>query len=244
MTEVEYNAYSRTGGKTLDHKERWPRMRFLIIALAVITSGCAPSQLDAFYNRSVVEDRWGKSGAHTMTVTADRRLVILYNDKIISEPSPDTFAQVASALKYVGTLSAEVSGLSGAPAGNAKGSAAFELVDRFARNAALLGVRSQGLSLFRDGTYRLAEAYMNGVVQPEGYAKLYGKLLKIADELIRFELDKNPDLASDIPKNMAEIFTSTFGEGTKEPEPNGDEENGEGTTTQPQPNETKTEPDG
>lgn len=110
---------------------------------------------------------------------------------IIAEPSPDAFAEFAETFKAAFEASASAKNK-----GDFKGAA--EILSAATNNLVQLGARSQGVIVFRDGSYRLAEAYMNGIIGEEDYADLFEKTLAASKDLILKELEGNPDMVSDV----------------------------------------------
>ena len=162
-------------------------------------------------------------GADAYTIEADERLVIakmrvsddgLKTEDVIvlSEPSPDGFNQLATALTF--------------DASDAGGSS-IEL-KRDAKSAlARLGHRSQGIILFRDASHRLAEARFNGVITEAEYIEKIETMANIAKELILFELDKNPTLSSDLDKVGTKGKSGKSGSKGEEKEDPSGQENGQ-----------------
>lgn len=115
--------------------------------------------------------------------------MVFVGDKVIAEPSPGAFANVAKSL----ALMVEGEGADGAQSLSAK--AKFELLNQIYRTLARLGARSQGVILFRDASYRLAEAYINDEISSAEFLEEYNKLVDRAASLIELELKLNPDLS-------------------------------------------------
>lgn len=175
-----------------------------LAAPALLSAGCS-SIVHEVIDRPVIESNIeADDPTQVIGLKADRRLVIFHlrsdgKEYVIAEPSPDAFAEFAAAFQAAANASGNANFNPGTgPLGSISGEAAAEVFDRVATHMVRLGIRSQGVILFRDGSYRLAEAYMNGEIQDEQYAELYQQTLNTCAELIALELQGNPDLASDV----------------------------------------------
>ena len=51
--------------------------------------------------------------------------------------------------------------------------------------------RSQGITLFRDGSYNLCAMLLNDFITPQEYVERWDQLLIKSHELVKFELEKN-----------------------------------------------------
>ena len=181
----------------------------VVFAPLPLTSGCS-SLIHETFDRPIIESNIEDDDRRqVLALKADRRLVFFMEREdaegkplssyIIAEPSPDAFAEFAAAFQAAGEAAGNIEpGTNGATFGKIEGQAAAEIFDRVATHMVRLGIRSQGVIIFRDGTYRLAEAYMNEQIQPEQYAELYLETLSICAKLTQYELEVNNDLASDL----------------------------------------------
>lgn len=161
-------------------------MKQLLIGLmAVIFMSC--SGCSAFYNRPVAQSAapvgslLGIKLASIYSVTSERRQVIIVPEvkekfRICAEPAPDTAENVASTLRALASAKYKGVDVSG------------ELATSFAKSAVSLFTRSQGIQLFRDSSYTLCQAYMNGAINGNQYLEQYGILLNRAADLIKAEL--------------------------------------------------------
>lgn len=186
----------------------------LVIAGLAQLGGCA-STINAIFDRTVVEHHISKNDPMTaLALKADRRLVIFSRQEslnccgkmetsyfAISEPSPDAFAEITTLLEVIasakGTLKKDA-------LGEADLDTQLKILDKISTRIARLGVRSQGLSFLRDGGFRLAEAYMNGMVSNADYKCMMDKLVVESAKLVKLELEKNPTLASSSPTGEKE----------------------------------------
>lgn len=87
------------------------------------------------------------------------------NIKILAEPSPDVISEITSSLNAL--IKADLKD---------KGSAEIGLLTTFANKINKLSNRSQAIILFRDASYRLAEAYTNNIIDSRDYYELFGKV--------------------------------------------------------------------
>jgi hypothetical protein len=73
----------------------------------------------------------------------------------------------------------------------------------FATTIATLFRRSQGVQLFRDGSFNLCEAYLNGAIDGPQYIKLHENLLKVSKELIVQEIPQMTHMKAEDAANNA-----------------------------------------
>lgn len=165
-------------------------MKRLVLSgvLVSMVSGCAyftPPQ-----SFPVIEDKVGRDKANlndkrigTLATVAQRRLAIIkFEDgKFCAEPPPDAADNISS------TLSAALSANNGDVGVQAKLATAISSV------AKQLFYRSQGLQLYRDGTFHLCNAYLNNLIGPDEYKIEHKQLLDTVKELIEKEI---PNLAN------------------------------------------------
>lgn len=173
--------------------------------ISLFATGCAS-------NRPLItEDKLGQSGIRTVATTAESRLVIIKSNEpklkrypfgdtnapqfeafVCAEPPPDVAQRIFEKLD----LTAKVSGTNSKVSANADVTLAREL----AREIAQLSKRSQGVILFRDYSFRLSEASLNGVITTNEFKKALTSGFSNACELVKYELAKNPTL-SNTPQN-------------------------------------------
>lgn len=161
----------------------------LVPALLPFLSACGAGWFIDPVADPVIEDKIGLDGHEvlgTLATTAERRtvLVALSGDRVGSfcaEPSPDTAENIASSLKLL--LQADVD-----VASKAGGSLASELSRGLSTAVQSLTKRSQGLMLYRDGSYSFCQAYLNGVIGKKEFSDRLDQLLDISKELILEEL--------------------------------------------------------
>jgi hypothetical protein len=163
------------------------RVLFTIIISVFVLQGCGLKFLVPPKENPIIEDTIGQNLYRTMATTAERRIVIINNSKdpnyrglYCAEPSPDSADNLASSLSSY-LKAAESSGDK-----SLSTSGGFDKT--LATTVQQLGTRSQGLQLYRDGTYALCQAYMNGILDQPAYIKRLDKLLDISDQLISTEL--------------------------------------------------------
>ncbi len=175
-----------------------------------LTSGCAV--FTPPIEKPVIEDSVGMTG--TLATTADRRLVLVNKKtgEFVAEPSPDAYTEIASLTKLA--ASADI-------AGKGKGNVEFARI--LATSFQRLGRRSQGVTFFRDGTYRIAEARANKWINQAQYVRLLQDLAKCSKFLIEKELEGNPTLsniefsASQVKERIAQL-QKILGDLEKSPE--------------------------
>lgn len=127
-----------------------------IMSIGVLVSGCCGGP-------QTKEDTIGPLKA--ITTQADVRSFYVKADKtlpdfgrFVAEPPPDVFANLTESLSLLAKAS-ETKGL---------GAVELQMLSKITKEAARLGVRSQGVLYLRDAGYRLAEGYMNGAFLPAG----------------------------------------------------------------------------
>ena len=154
------------------------RSMFLLPCAAALLAGCG-----AFNRSPVIEERvsdFGIPKIGVLATTGERRAVIVKMPErlICAEPPPDVAEAIASAVSGV----LEATGKS-SPADVKLGGAG-------ALSTALLQLtyRTQGLQLYRDGSFFLCTLFMNNIISKEEYVTARNKLLADSLELIHKEL--------------------------------------------------------
>jgi hypothetical protein len=163
------------------------------VGLLLLGSGCA--QLKVPIN----EKRMGfGSGVRALGTTAETRLVMIKelrnpisgkttNVLMYAEPPPDVALQINEKLQSL--LKASYS--DGKQDVGLEAQAAREL----AKDVARLSTRSQGVIIFRDASFALAQAYVNGALNQKQYAAALTNLYTNAIQLITTEIEANPTLS-------------------------------------------------
>ena len=154
------------------------RSRALLPCAAALLAGCG-----AFNRSPVIEERvsdFGIPKIGVLATTGERRAVIVKMPErlICAEPPPDVAEAIASAVS--GAL--EASGKS-SPADVRLGGAS-------ALSTALMQLtyRTQGLQLYRDGSFFLCTLFMNNIITKDEYLRARDKLLDDSLALIHKEL--------------------------------------------------------
>lgn len=137
------------------------------------------------------EDKVGESGVRSLATTAESRLVLVKGQgekaQILAEPSPDVAAKLQNLLDLQAKAAVKV-------AEKGEGSASFAMTSKAIRDIARLSVRSQGVVLFRDGAYQLAQALINEA--PPEFVNNLMKMYEQACEVTKFELEGNKTLSA------------------------------------------------
>jgi hypothetical protein len=148
-------------------------LRLLGIIVIPFVAGCA-SSLSTMFNRPVVENSVG-GVISTVSLSADRRNVMVVTTpgktqgRYCAEPPPDTAKEIATQLKAVAKLEAEVAGKPH------KGEAEFhELVKE---QMHVLASRTPALDAFRIGLYSLCQMYVIEAINEAQVNTLLGKLI-------------------------------------------------------------------
>jgi hypothetical protein len=160
-------------------------MKYVLLALIMLNlCACATKETPVIEKHVFVKSGPGLDYKFigVIATTAQRR-VIVFNDKglFCAEPSPDAtdnlISNVTASLKA--GLKSET-GQSGSLAANAARSLISE--------AQFLIHRTQGLQLFRDGSFNLCTMHANGNLTDEEYIKKQDELLTKCSKLIESEL--------------------------------------------------------
>jgi hypothetical protein len=166
-----------------DHSRGYKMTRAIIAGvILVLLQGCSIfTQPKA---NPVIEDRvnnWlGAKKVGVLATTPERRVVIVKmpENMFCAEPPADAADNVSAALTAI-----------------AEGSAKGQVTDvqlgyaqTLATSVKQLFQRSQGVQLYRDGTFMLCNAYLNGAINPEEFLKRHEKLLETVAPLIMEEI--------------------------------------------------------
>jgi hypothetical protein len=161
-------------------------MRTLIsILLLAALSGCA--MFTSPKEQPVIEDHvqnwFGVEKVGVLSTTAERREVIFKfpGNKFCAEPPPDVAESLTSSLRVLAEGTAK-------DKTNIDATARIEVAKTLATAVQSLFRRSQGSQLFRDGSFNLCQAYLNGTINEGEYVKLYEELLKTSKDLVIAEL--------------------------------------------------------
>ncbi len=156
-----------------------------LLITAILLQGCGAKIFVSPKENPIIEDKVGENLYRTMATTSERRIVIVndsldpnYRGLYCAEPSPDSADNLASSFSSY-LKASEGTGAASASAGIDKA---------FATTVEKLGRRSQGLQLFRDGSYSLCQAFMNGIIDKLGYIARLDELLSVSKGLIDIEL--------------------------------------------------------
>jgi hypothetical protein len=171
-----------------------PLLSVGLIAGSLCTAGC---QSAGSPKPRLSEDKMGRH-VRTLATTAESRVVIVKQQEdtngltkamILAEPSPDVAARLSSLLDLTAKASADI-------AGKGKGEATLALVSKATRDIARLSARSQGVILFRDGAFQLAQGYINGAVTEGEFRSQLDTMFQKAAEVVTKELESNPSLSA------------------------------------------------
>ncbi len=157
-------------------------MRTLIAALSIASlSGCASFTARPPVTKDRVGSSFGFGGqVGTLATAPDYRVVYVKldeNAKLCAEAAADAGAQFAQT--FAGALSA--------PTGSAQPLSAETKVG-LAVAMKQLFKRSQGIQLFRDGSFALCNLYLNGAVDKQQYFEEFQRLRRDAVDLIAKEI--------------------------------------------------------
>lgn len=174
-------------------------MKPVLSRIALLTSVFALSACSTFTSpkeQPVIEDKIGETYG-TLAVTAERRIIIFgrtqnanddvknssasKNPVVCAEPSPDVAESLVTSIKALAEASAKKGGTD-----EAKISAEFTRSLTTAISSVF--TRSQGIQFFRDTSYALCQAHINGTIDVPTYADSLMKLVNVSRELIAKEI--------------------------------------------------------
>ena len=147
----------------------------------VLIQGC--SVLTPPKAKPVIEDRiteWGKQKVGVLATTPERRVVIVKmpDNRFCAEPPADAAENVSAALTAMAEASTK----------GALTNAQVGIANTLATSVKQLFQRSQGVQLYRDGSFMLCNAYLNGALTPEQFAQKHQELLQAVAPLITAEI--------------------------------------------------------
>lgn len=157
-------------------------MRLLLASAALLSSSCASmfvphraGDVAEHVAEHELEAFKGESIAGVVTTSASARSVIFRSHSFAAEPPPDTATSVVAQL----SASLDVENKASTGVGGAAG-----FTEAVASSLTRLGKRTQGVTLFRDATFRLAEARANSIERDLAiFAKVERVFLRILTEL-------------------------------------------------------------
>jgi len=125
------------------------------------------------------------SVAASVATTVERRVFYVnlsdgMKGKFCAEPPPDAAENIVST----------VSAIANASSAQVDPHITASLLNTLATTMQEMTKRSQGIIMYRDGMFNLCQAYLNGVISPDVYARKSEELLGKAYALIEKELDK------------------------------------------------------
>lgn len=169
-----------------------PLLKAALLASISVLSAC--STLTPPKEQPVIEDKIGEAYG-TLAVTAERRIIIFGRTKadgnnasaqdknpvVCAEPSPDVAESLVTSIKALAEASAKKGGTD-----EAKISAEFTRSLTTAISSVF--TRSQGIQFFRDTSYALCQAHINGTIDKPTYASSLMKLVEVSRGLIDKEI--------------------------------------------------------
>lgn len=181
----------------------------VLAATVAVSTAC--STLTPPKEQPVIEDKIGEAYG-TLAVTAERRIIIFGRTKagddngnaqdknpvVCAEPSPDVAESLVTSIKALAEASAKKGGTD-----EAKISAEFTRSLTTAISSVF--TRSQGIQFFRDSSYALCQAHINGTLGPESYRESLDKITQLAHELIRLEIPSMDAKRSELAAQRAEV---------------------------------------
>ncbi len=146
----------------------------------------------------VIEERitdWGLRKVGVLATTAERRAVIVKVPErlLCAEPPPDVGEAVAAAFSaFLEAKGSELPVEGKIGASSAVSTAITQLT-----------YRTQGLQLYRDGSFFLCNMYMNGVIDQPTYEAARKELLAASIKLIELEVPRIADVKKTAPVSVS-----------------------------------------
>ena len=147
----------------------------------VLIQGCSVfSQPKA---KPVIEERvtdWGIKKVGVLATTPERRVVLVKmpGGQFCAEPSADAADNVSAALSAIAEASAK----------GTVSDVQLGFAQSLATTVKQLFVRSQGIQLYRDGSFVLCNAYLNQAISEDDFLKRHIELLRTVAPLIEHEI--------------------------------------------------------
>lgn len=134
----------------------------IAILVVPIFSGCALFEYGD--SRPLISSRADHGSAEFMAIKAERRMIFSQPNvrpeervKFCSEPPPDIAESFSDSIKTALNASVEK--------GSDKMTGSLEMARDYATAVSAIYTRSQGVQLFRDASFTLCQAYLNGALQ-------------------------------------------------------------------------------
>lgn len=158
--------------------------------VVLVLAGC--SVFTPPKEKPVIEDKVGDRMG-TIATTAERRVVLvdLKKDHFCAEAAPDVAESLNSSIRIAAEYASKA-------ASGPERSANAEIARTLSTSISTLFSRTQGVQLFRDGTYALCQARLNGAMPDAAFQKRFDDLLNHAVALIKEEI---PQVAARIAQN-------------------------------------------
>lgn len=165
------------------------RTALTFLGVAMLT-GC--SALTPPKEKPVIEDKVGDRMG-TIATTAERRIVLidLKKDHFCAEAAPDVAESLNSSIRIAAEYASKT-------ASGPERSASAEIARNLSTSVSTLFSRTQGVQLFRDGSYVLCQANLNGAIKDADFKDRFDMLLNHTTKLIELEL---PLVAARIAQN-------------------------------------------
>ena len=153
-----------------------------LLPLCLASTLAACSAFTPPKEKPIIEDKVGEQ-VGTLATTAERRIVLvnLKNGDFCAEPSPDVAEAINSSIRAAAEASAKTNG-------GVDAKVSGEVARQLATSIGSSFLRTQGIQLFRDGSFALCQARMNNNIKPDDYSQKFDRLLKDSVDLIRLEL--------------------------------------------------------
>jgi hypothetical protein len=150
------------------------------VAALSLLMGC--SSLTSPKEKPVIEDKVG-SRMGVLATTAERRVVLidLKEDHFCAEAAPDVAESLNSSIRIAAEYASKA-------ASGPERTASAEFARNLSTSLSTLFSRTQGVQLFRDGSYALCQARFNGAMPDAAFQVRFDALLNHAVDLIKLEI--------------------------------------------------------
>jgi hypothetical protein len=176
----------------------------LIVTAAVALAGCS----------STIHKKAALGDVNTLSIDAKQRLVLVGNAPdghriSCAEPSPDALVAAAAALAAQGSAKPSAQGQSAGEFAAALGGGRNE-------SAASIGLRTQSITLLRDGYYRLCEGLLNGVLDKESYYRVLTNIDTFMAVVVAIDAIGGTPVAPTVTVAPGKVTTKVNADGTTE----------------------------
>lgn len=190
----------------------------LIFAGVIVVHGCAvftPPMQKPLIEKHLDISKGDKQNIGILATTPERRIVLINTNSQLfcSEPSPDVAQAFTESISTIANASASSTKNASDKSVQASAELYAQLAKQLATNNSQLFYRSQGVQLFRDASFSLCQAYLNGALKGDlataaAAASVLAKTSKALENTAKSGIKEPATLKSQV-NNISEI-TKTF----------------------------------